>query len=315
MITIINFSNRQSGNCGNIAKMLQNNLKDSKIYNFGELNDKTCGKCDYQCLKTDKKCIHIDQINELYESIVKSKCTYFIVPNYCDFPCANFFIFNERSCGYFAQDENKLNAYLSAKKKFIVVSNSNEENFKKAFSYQVNDEKDLDILFLSAKKFKLNSLDGNLMDNENAVNLIVNFSKDEYKLETSAMAIVLFENKILATCENIYGTYRWSLPKGHLETGEKPIDTAIRECFEETGILIDKKHLIKELTPYTYNFIDHHLELVKKTIVPIVFRVNEALTPNIKEEGIKEALFIDFYKFLNICSYNNVKELLSDIDI
>lgn len=29
---------------------------------------------------------------------------------------------------------------------------------------------------------------------------------------------------------------RWSLPKGHVERGETPADTAVREVAEETGI-------------------------------------------------------------------------------
>ncbi len=32
------------------------------------------------------------------------------------------------------------------------------------------------------------------------------------------------------------GRLRWSLPKGHLEEGETPADTAVREVAEETGI-------------------------------------------------------------------------------
>ena len=33
------------------------------------------------------------------------------------------------------------------------------------------------------------------------------------------------------------GRLLWSLPKGHIEAGETPEDTAVREVAEETGIL------------------------------------------------------------------------------
>lgn len=32
------------------------------------------------------------------------------------------------------------------------------------------------------------------------------------------------------------GTNRWDIPKGHIEPGERPIDAAVRELEEETGI-------------------------------------------------------------------------------
>jgi len=32
------------------------------------------------------------------------------------------------------------------------------------------------------------------------------------------------------------GTPRWDLPKGRREAGEAPIDAALRECLEETGL-------------------------------------------------------------------------------
>lgn len=37
----------------------------------------------------------------------------------------------------------------------------------------------------------------------------------------------------------------WDLPKGHVEKGETPLQGAIRECWEETGLQVD-------IYPYTY---------------------------------------------------------------
>ena len=36
----------------------------------------------------------------------------------------------------------------------------------------------------------------------------------------------------------------WDIPGGHVEENELPRDAAVRECFEETGILIEKENLI-----------------------------------------------------------------------
>jgi hypothetical protein len=42
----------------------------------------------------------------------------------------------------------------------------------------------------------------------------------------------------------------WGLPKGHVEENETTQDCAIRETFEETGIQIDKSHLLKTYSIY-----------------------------------------------------------------
>lgn len=43
---------------------------------------------------------------------------------------------------------------------------------------------------------------------------------------------------------------KWDLPKGHIEPGEKFLEGAIRECWEETGLDPDKGTL--DVFPYTY---------------------------------------------------------------
>lgn len=62
-------------------------------------------------------------------------------------------------------------------------------------------------------------------------------------IEQSAMAVVLCKGKILATVEDIYGRKVLSLPKGHNEQGETLLQTAIRECFEETNIILTERKL------------------------------------------------------------------------
>jgi 8-oxo-dGTP diphosphatase len=41
-----------------------------------------------------------------------------------------------------------------------------------------------------------------------------------------------------------YGSGNWTLPGGHLEANESPIDGVKREVLEETGYKIDVSHLI-----------------------------------------------------------------------
>ena len=166
MLTVVNFSGRVNGNCGQIAQVIQGRADDVKIVHF---EGTCCGGCDYTCLRGGF-CPKKDGVAELYQRIVESELTVFVVPNYCGYPCANFFAFNERGCGYFGGREDRLRAYLAAKKKFIAVSNSNADHFKEAFRYHVPEGEEPDVLCLSTKKFGCNSLDGNLMEQEVAAN-------------------------------------------------------------------------------------------------------------------------------------------------
>ncbi len=65
--------------------------------------------------------------------------------------------------------------YLSVKKKFIVISNTNQTNFIKVFEYQINEGEKPDALFLSAKHYGKRSIDGNITDSLSALKDIENF--------------------------------------------------------------------------------------------------------------------------------------------
>ncbi len=132
-------------------------------------------------------------------------------------------------------------------------------------------------------------------------------------VEQSAMAVVLCGNLILTTKELIYGKEILSLPKGHIEGNESNIETAIRECFEEASLELNKNDFVKELKPFSYEFIDHNDKLISKTICPVLFRVNEApkLTP--KEKNVLEINWVDIEEFYKITSYDNVRVILKEV--
>ncbi|WP_219471078.1 NUDIX hydrolase [Nonomuraea rhizosphaerae] len=55
---------------------------------------------------------------------------------------------------------------------------------------------------------------------------------------TSAFAIVLDDtDRMLLTCVDRVGR-GWDIPGGHVEPGESPVDTAVRELAEETGLAL-----------------------------------------------------------------------------
>lgn len=88
---------------------------------------------------------------QLIDTICKSEMAIFVVPNYCDYPCSNFFTFNERSLCCFNGNPELLDRYLSIPKKFLVVSNSQSEHFPEAFCQHTNVEPE--VLFLSRNAF------------------------------------------------------------------------------------------------------------------------------------------------------------------
>ena len=132
-------------------------------------------------------------------------------------------------------------------------------------------------------------------------------------IEQSAMAVVLCKGKILATVEDIYGRHVLSLPKGHNEQGETLLQTAMRECFEETNIVLTEENLVEPLTPYSYQFSTPSNELVQKTIAPFLFEVESEGQPIAKEKRMISVGWMEISEFLQKCSYDNVKAIVKEI--
>ena len=166
-VCVVSFSSRRNGNCSQIGKYVSSLLTDVTLYDFADFTINACGNCNYQCFDNGNNCPHIrDKEREILDSITNSSLTYFVVPNYCDFPCSNFFAFNERSLCYFSNNEKLLTAYLQVPKKFIVVSNGSVINFKTAFSYHTDGE--ADILRISTKRYGKSGTEANLLTSAKA---------------------------------------------------------------------------------------------------------------------------------------------------
>lgn len=125
-------------------------------------------------------------------------------------------------------------------------------------------------------------------------------------LELSAMAIVKCADKILTTNELIYGKAVRSLPKGHKEKDERVTQTAIRECYEETNVVVREKNLVKKLAPWSYEFISPTKKLIKKTIMPFFFEIKDFGDPRAKEERILSVDWMTVEDFIKECPYDNV---------
>lgn len=161
-VVILNFSSRNGGNCDNITGFIEDHGKNANIisYKIGECF-KPCGNCNYECLKQGVGCPNLtERQKQIMMDIICSDITYFIIPNYCGFPCANYFAFNERSVGFFHLNQALLERYMNIKKKFIIVSNAKSDLFYRAMEQQSGDP---DIFYLSSDAYQKKSLAGDIL--------------------------------------------------------------------------------------------------------------------------------------------------------
>lgn len=169
-IVLIRFSSREKGNCKAIAEHISTFYSAERVYSYFVDADtfQPCSHCDYECLHSEKVCPYVNAVQkEIMDAISNADLAYFIVPNYCGYPCANYFAFNERSVGYFNLDRERMQKYMAVQKRFIIVSNTEGDNFANAMRQQVNGEPD--ILYLKSAKYSKRSIAGDLMESTAAI--------------------------------------------------------------------------------------------------------------------------------------------------
>ena len=131
-------------------------------------------------------------------------------------------------------------------------------------------------------------------------------------VDFAAGGVVLLEKKILLvknkkgdSSEN--GLPWWGYPKGHLEEGEKPVDAAVREVFEETGFEVKAKKN-KPIAESRYE-IRRAGEKIQKTVW---FYEMEVIEPfkNEPDEEIEEIALVDFESALDLLTHEEDKKIL-----
>lgn len=168
-IALIRFSSRDLGNCAAIAQFLSDYHKDDAVLNFKVDNNVVtpCSDCNYQCLQPGAKCPNVTETQiQVMDAICQADLVYFMIPNYCGFPPASYYAFNEKSVGYFNKNRELMGKYRTVAKKFIVVSNTEGQNFESAIRSQVMG--DPEMIYLKTGKYKKQSTAGDLMESEEA---------------------------------------------------------------------------------------------------------------------------------------------------
>lgn len=180
-VTLLSFSHRAAGNCAAVAAYIRQQLSDCHILEFvmDAESCQPCHDCDYQCLKGEGACPHQKgNYYEVLQAICASDLTYFILPNYCGFPCASYFAFNERSVGFFHGNETVLARYLDTPKRFVIVSNTESQVFVEAMQQQVSQEPQ--ILYLKSKNYGKQSINGDILTSTQAQIDLANFLRRDF---------------------------------------------------------------------------------------------------------------------------------------
>lgn len=168
-VTIFNFSPRSGANCAKIANFISNYHGESNavIYHITAENCPSCGGCNYECLTPGAQCpSKPDLLIRGLDDACASDLIYYIIPNFCGYPNANYFAFNERCVGYFGMDRQLRAGYMKIRKKFIIVSNTENDNFKNAAQQQTAAEPEM--LYLKTGKYHKRSTAGDLMESDEA---------------------------------------------------------------------------------------------------------------------------------------------------
>lgn len=96
---------------------------------------------------------------------------------------------------------------------------------------------------------------------------------DQVVIKRSAGGIVHRDNTFLALRVREHDEIVF--PKGTIEPGETPEQTAVREIFEETGYRVQ---ILEKLGEVTYEFSEHHTRY-RKTVHHYLMRLIDTLAP------------------------------------
>jgi len=97
---------------------------------------------------------------------------------------------------------------------------------------------------------------------------------------------------------------QWTLPKGKIDPGETPRETAVREIEEETGISAQIKERLGEIT---FSFWSRGRLRRKNVIYYLAETDDSELRPNVGE--VDGAKWVSAQQLLCYCDYGNNEEI------
>lgn len=128
------------------------------------------------------------------------------------------------------------------------------------------------------------------------------------RIETSSGGVVFRRTGEAAHFLLIRDPYgNWGLPKGHLEGGETPVQAAVREVAEETGL--DELAVVDQLPTIDWYFKDGAVVVHKFCHFFLIESAAGEPCPQL-DEGITECVWLPLNGALVTLSYANAREVL-----
>ena len=131
----------------------------------------------------------------------------------------------------------------------------------------------------------------------------------DYKKSCGYVVYKLKNNKILyLVLQSLNG--EWGFPKGHVEKDESELETANRELFEETNLIVEYIAGFRAVTEYI--MVQYNNK--KKQVV---YFVGKHLKNEIKcqDTEVKNAIFVSYEEAQNLLNFKETKAVLEEADL